>query len=108
MKYTHNETAKPTLERMHLEILSAVDRDGSLTAAAKALHLTQSALSHSIRKLEDSLGVAIWRRKGRALRLTQAGEYLLAVANRIAPQFGSHPAPQTGRGAVSARSLRNR
>jgi len=72
---------------MHLEILSAVDRRGSLTAAAKALDLTQSALSHSIHKLEESLGVELWRRKGRTLRLTQAGEYLLSVANRIAPQI---------------------
>lgn len=75
------------LERIHLEIVRAVDQHGSLTAAAKKLHLTQSALSHSIRKLEDQLGVAIWRREGRSLRPTQAGEYLLAVANRLAPQF---------------------
>ncbi len=75
------------LERIHLEIVSAVDQHGSLTAAAQKLHLTQSALSHSIRKLEDQLGVAIWRREGRSLRPTQAGEYLLAVANRLVPQF---------------------
>ncbi len=87
MNSAHNKKPKSKLERMHLEILVAVDRDGSLTAAAKALNLTQSALSHSIRKLEDSLGVEIWRRKGRTLSLTQAGEYLLAVANRIGPQF---------------------
>ena len=54
------------LERIHLEILRAVDRHGSLTAAADTLHLTQSALSHSIRKLEDQLGVAVWRQIGRA------------------------------------------
>ncbi|HCF94899.1 MAG TPA: LysR family transcriptional regulator, partial [Verrucomicrobia bacterium] len=41
------------IERIHLEILVAVDRYGSLTAAAEKLHLTQSALSHSMRKLED-------------------------------------------------------
>lgn len=75
------------LERIHLEILRAVDRHGSLTAAADTLHLTQSALSHSIRKLENQLGVAVWRREGRGLRPTQAGEYLLAVANRLTPQF---------------------
>jgi LysR family transcriptional regulator for metE and metH len=75
------------LERIHLEIVRAVDQHGSLTAAAEKLHLTQSALSHSIRKLEEQLGVAIWRREGRSLRPTQAGEYLLATANRLAPQF---------------------
>ena len=87
MKSTHTEKSRPVLERIHLEILSAVDQHGSLTAAADSLHLTQSALSHSISKLEESLGVAIWRREGRTLRPTQAGEYLLAVAHRLAPQF---------------------
>lgn len=76
-----------TIERIHLEILRAVEQCGSLTAASSQLHLTQSALSHSIRKLEDQLGVAVWHREGRSLRPTQAGEYLLAVANRLVPQL---------------------
>ena len=75
------------IERVHLEVLRAVDRHGSLTAAAKSLHLTQSALSHSIGKLESQLGVELWRRDGRTLRPTQAGEYLLGVANRVMPQI---------------------
>ncbi|WP_082054383.1 LysR family transcriptional regulator [Methyloterricola oryzae] len=75
------------LERAHLEVVRAVDLHGSLTAAAEKLHLTQSALSHTVRKLEDQLGLAIWRREGRSLRPTQAGEYLLAVANRLLPQL---------------------
>lgn len=75
------------LERNHLEIIRAVERHGSMTAAAGALHLTQSALSHSMRKLEDRLGVEIWNREGRSLRLTQAGEHLLAAADRLIPQF---------------------
>jgi LysR family transcriptional regulator for metE and metH len=77
----------PILERVHLEIIRAVDRRGSLTAAAERLHLTQSALSHAVRKLEDQLGLAIWHREGRRLRPTQAGEYLLAVADRLLPQL---------------------
>jgi len=75
------------LERTHLAIVRAVDQHGSLTAAAEQLHLTQSALSHAIRKLEDQLGVAIWTREGRRLRPTQAGAYLLSVANRLIPQL---------------------
>lgn len=75
------------LERTHLAILREVDRQGSLTAAARSLHLTQSALSHSIRRLEDALGTPLWRREGRSLQLTQAGEYLLTVANRVLPQL---------------------
>lgn len=75
------------LERIHLEIIQAVDRHGSLTAAAERLHLTQPALSHCIRKLEDQLGTPIWHREGRNLRPTQAGLYLLGVANRLLPQL---------------------
>ena len=75
------------LERSHLAIVQEVERLGSLTAAAGALHLTQSALSHSTKKLEQQLGTDIWHREGRSLRLTQAGEYLLAVANRVLPQL---------------------
>jgi LysR family transcriptional regulator for metE and metH len=75
------------LERMHLAIVQEVDRQGSLTAAAGVLCLTQSALSHTMRKLEQQLGTDIWLREGRSLRLTQAGEYLLAVANRVLPQL---------------------
>ena len=75
------------LERIHLAIIREVDRRGSLTAAAEHLNLTQSALSHAVRKLEDQLGAPIWHREGRSLRPTQAGEWLLAVANRLLPQF---------------------
>lgn len=75
------------LERTHLTIIQEVERLGSLTAAADALHLTQSALSHSMKKLEQQLGTDIWLREGRSLRLTQAGQYLLAVANRVLPQL---------------------
>jgi LysR family transcriptional regulator, regulator for metE and metH len=75
------------LERIHLAIVQQVDKLGSLTAAAEALFLTQSALSHSVKKLEQQLGIDIWLREGRSLRLTQAGEYLLQVANRVLPQL---------------------
>lgn len=75
------------LERTHLEIILAVAQQGSLTAAAKKLHLTQSALSHTVRKLEEQIGLAIWYREGRNLRPTQAGEYLLSVATRLLPQL---------------------
>ena len=75
------------LERIHLSILREVDLQGSLTAAAGKLHLTQSALSHAVKKLEQHLGADIWMREGRSLRLTQAGSYLLAVANRVLPQL---------------------
>jgi len=75
------------LERMHLAVIREVDRLGSLTAAADALHLTQPALSHTVKKLEQQIGTAVWLREGRQLRLTQAGAFLLTVANRVLPQL---------------------
>ena len=75
------------LERSHLTIIREVDRQGSLTAAANVLCLTQSALSHTVKKMEQQLGTAVWDREGRNLRLTQAGQYLLALANRVLPQM---------------------
>lgn len=75
------------LERNHLAILREIDRQGSMTAAAEKLFLSQSALSHTIKKLEQQLGTPLWLREGRNLRFTQAGYYLLSVANRLLPQL---------------------
>lgn len=75
------------LERIHLLVIQQVEKQGSLTGAANVLHVTQSALSHSMKKLEQQLGIEVWRREGRSLQLTQAGRYLLAMANRVLPQL---------------------
>ena len=75
------------IEIIHLKVVKAVAEHGTLTAAAKELHVTQSALSHTMRKLEDKLGSEIWRREGRSLRLTQSGRYLLNIANRVLPML---------------------
>src|SRR5262245_5377658 len=82
-----NAVHQPKLERVHLAIIQEVEKRGSLTAAARSLCLTQSALSHAMRKLEEQLGTSIWLREGRRLRPTQAGQYLLTVANRVLPQL---------------------
>lgn len=50
------------LERTHLQIIRTVEQQGSMTAAARHLHLTQSALSHTVHKLEDQLGINVWHR----------------------------------------------
>lgn len=75
------------LERIHLVILKEIEQCGSLTAAADRLHLTQSALSHSIKKLEQQLGTPLWIREGKQLQLTQSGQYLLSIAKRLLPQL---------------------
>lgn len=75
------------LDRHHLAIIREIDRQGSMTAAADKLFVTQSALSHTIKKLEQQLGTPLWMREGRSLHFTQAGYYLLSVANRLLPQL---------------------
>src|SRR5689334_20782781 len=100
---SHAETSSVggvMLERSHLDLLREIERRGSLTAAARQLGLTQSALSHSVRKLEQQLGADLWVREGRGLRLTAAGEHLLTFAQRILPQFehAEHVVEQIARG----------
>ncbi len=75
------------LERIHLEILTAIKAHGTLTKAADSLHLSQSALSHSIKKLEGQIATPIWEKEGRNLRLTDAGEHIQTLANRVLPQL---------------------
>ncbi len=75
------------IERHHLSILRELARQGSLTAAATSLCLTQSALTHSIRKLEEQIGTDLWRREGRQLHPTAAGRELMDLATRVLPQF---------------------
>lgn len=70
-----------------LAILREIDRTGSLTEAADRLHLTQSAVSHAIRRFEERHGVKLWDREGRKLRLTPTGTYLLGLAQRVLPQL---------------------
>lgn len=75
------------LERHHLKIIAAIHEHGTLTEAAERMHLTQSALSHSMRKLEQALGTPLWEKDGRRLRLTHGGMTVLNLAQRILPQI---------------------
>jgi len=60
-----------------LLILDAIDRYGGQSAAATALHRVPSALSHTVRKLEEQLGVRLYDREARRAVLTEAGRTLL-------------------------------
>lgn len=74
------------LEIRHLRSLLAIDKCGSLARAAEQLHLTQSALSHQIRVLEEYYGTALFLRSTKPLQLTAAGYRLLALAERVVPE----------------------
>ncbi|MCK7612268.1 LysR family transcriptional regulator [Roseibium sediminicola] len=67
----------------HLRLFRAVARDGTLTGAARALNLSQSALSSQIRTLEAALGHDLFERRGRGLVLTEAGRIALDHAEAI-------------------------
>ncbi|MDD2884236.1 MAG: LysR family transcriptional regulator [Dechloromonas sp.] len=60
-----------------LQIIDTIDRQGSFSAAALALHRVPSALSHAVAKLESELGTPLFTRQGRRALLNPAGQALL-------------------------------
>jgi LysR family transcriptional regulator, regulator for metE and metH len=75
------------IEIRHLRTLKCLQASNSLVAAAERLHLTQSALSHQIKALEEQLGGDLFMRKTRPLRFTRIGERLLQLADAVLPQI---------------------
>jgi LysR family transcriptional regulator, regulator for metE and metH len=71
------------LEVRHLKLVETVAREGGLTKAANRLHVTQSALSHQLRDIEDKLGAQLFLRLNKKMLLTQAGERLLSSAPAV-------------------------
>lgn len=67
----------------HLSIFFAIAETGSLTASARRLHIAQPALSHELRAFETRLGVTLFERHPKGMRLTQAGEELRRYAERL-------------------------
>ena len=65
------------------QVLDAIDRKGSFAAAANELHRVPSAITYSVKQLEDSLGVELFDRKGHRAVLTDAGKELLAEGRRL-------------------------
>lgn len=74
---------KHTLDSRQLHAFAALARRGSFTLAAKDLFLTQSAVSHAIKALEDDVGCRLLDRVGRRVLLTQAGEQFLRHTDKI-------------------------
>lgn len=75
------------IERRHLRNLLAMADTGSLARAAERLHLTPSALSHQIKLLEDYYGLALFHRHTKPIRLSAAGQKLVALARDTLPRF---------------------
>lgn len=75
------------LEIKHLKTVLALRDGGSLVEAAKRLHLTQSALSHQLKDVEEKLGLSLFVRKTKPIRFTRAGEHILELADKVIPQL---------------------
>lgn len=71
------------LDLTALRAFVTVAETGGVTKAAGQLHLTQSAVSMQLKRLEESLGLDLLDRSGRAIALTQQGELLLSYAKRM-------------------------
>ena len=76
------------LELRHLRSLIAIADTGKLAHAAGQVHLTQSALSHQVRALEEHYGVALFQRTSAGLRHTPAGQRLLKLARETLAAVG--------------------
>ena len=66
-----------------LETLDAISRKGSFSAAAESLFKVPSALTYTVRKLEEDLGVNLFNRSGHRAELTEAGAELLREGRNL-------------------------
>ena len=73
------------LELRHLRTVHAVHEQGGLARAADVLNITQSALSHQIKALEEQAGVELFVRRAKPMRLSPAGMRLLRLAEQVLP-----------------------
>jgi DNA-binding transcriptional LysR family regulator len=67
----------------HLAIFYAVAEEGNLTRAAERMHISQPAVSKQLRELERSVGMALFHRLSKGVRLTEAGELLFGYSRQI-------------------------
>jgi molybdate transport repressor ModE-like protein len=92
------------LNLTQLAVLEAVDRHGSVTAAARELHYSQPSVSHHLARLEAATGAKLVQRVGRGIRLTREGALLAQRAREIlgrvdaaSVELAAHVGLRTGR-----------
>jgi LysR family transcriptional regulator for metE and metH len=76
------------LELRHLKTLIALREAGNLSRAAQLLNVTQSALSHQLKSLEEHYGVPMFARKSSPVSFTACGHRLLRLADAVLPRVG--------------------
>jgi LysR family transcriptional regulator for metE and metH len=75
------------IEFRHLRTIQAIHEAGGLARAAEQMNITQSALSHQVKGLEDQAGVELFVRRSKPLKLSPAGLRLLKLAQQVLPQL---------------------
>jgi LysR family transcriptional regulator, regulator for metE and metH len=75
------------IELRHLRTIRAIQEAGGLARAAEMLNMTQSALSHQVKGLEDQAGMELFVRRSKPMRLSAAGHRMLRAAERILPEI---------------------
>jgi LysR family transcriptional regulator, regulator for metE and metH len=75
------------IELRHLRTIRAIQQAGGLARAAEVLNMTQSALSHQVKGLEDQAGMELFVRRSKPMRLSAAGVRMLRAAERILPEI---------------------
>ncbi|QCO57800.1 LysR family transcriptional regulator (plasmid) [Pseudorhodobacter turbinis] len=75
------------IEFRHLRTIRAIHQAGGLARAADMLNMTQSALSHQVKGLEEQAGVELFVRRSKPLKLSAAGLRMLRLADRILPEI---------------------
>ncbi|MEJ6391483.1 LysR family transcriptional regulator [Gymnodinialimonas ulvae] len=93
------------IEFRHLRTIKAIYEEGGLAKAADSLHITQSALSHQIKGLEDQAGVELFIRRSKPMRLSPAGMKMLRLAEEVLPRVAALEEDFTGLRAGKAGRL---
>jgi LysR family transcriptional regulator for metE and metH len=84
-----HEVDRMYLELRHFRALRAIHQAGGLARAADLLNMTQSALSHQVAGIEDQVGMELFARRSKPMRLSAAGLRMLRVAERILPEVAA-------------------
>ena len=84
------------IEFRHLRTIRAIHDAGGLARAAEQLNMTQSALSHQVKGIEEQAGVELFVRRSKPLKLSAAGQKLLAAAEEILPRIAALEAEFAG------------
>lgn len=87
------------LELRHLRTIRAIHEQGGLVRAAEVLNITQSALSHQVKALEEQVGLELFVRRARPMRLSAAGMRLLRLAEQVLPLIEAAESEMKGVGA---------